>query len=118
MTKLPACTSMISTQLTESELTILDPNNITVTVRNGKRTVDGYDRDGQKVTITTHISNSDPNQHNGFRSQTVVVCDQLSIEERRVLARKLKDEEKLSQTEIARRLGVSQKTISNDLNSK
>ncbi|MCR9837366.1 helix-turn-helix domain-containing protein [Vibrio harveyi] len=115
MAKPPSVTPTISTSLTPNEMSMLDPNNISVTVRNGKRTVEGYDHNGQKVTMTTHISNNSPAQGNGFRSQTMTVCDQLSIEERRQVARQLKDEENLSQTEIARRLGVSQKTISNDL---
>ncbi|MDP2549490.1 helix-turn-helix domain-containing protein [Oceanobacter sp. 4_MG-2023] len=106
-----------STGLTQNEVSMLDQNNITVTVRNGIRTVDGYDHNGQKVTIKTHISNNNPSQGNGFRSQTMTVCDQLSIEERRKIAKQLKSEEKLSQKDIADRLGVSQKTISTDLNS-
>lgn len=107
----------MSTRLSESEASMLDPNKITVTVRKGIRTVNGYDRDGQKITIKTHISNHNLNNNNGFRSKTVSVCDLLSIEERRKVARQLRNEEKLSQKEIADRLGVSQKTISTDLKS-
>lgn len=118
MAKLPSLPpTAMSTGLSENEASMLDPNNITVTVRNGIRIVDGYDHNGQKITMKTHISNNNPSQSNGFRSQTVTVCDSLSIEERRKVAKQLKDEEKLSQKDIADRLGVSQKTISTDLNS-
>ena len=115
MAKPPSIQPASSTGLTPAEESMLLPDNISVTVRNGRRTVEGYNQNGEKVVIQTTIMNTSPGQNNGFRSQTMTVCDQLSIEERRATARRLKTEEKLSQTEIAKRLGVSQKTISNDL---
>jgi DNA-directed RNA polymerase specialized sigma24 family protein len=115
MAKPPAIQSTHSTGLTPSEENMLLPDNISVTVRNGKRTVEGYNHNGEKVVIQTTIMNNNPTQNNGFRSQTMTVCDQLPVDERRAAARRLKAEENLSQLEIAKRLGVSQKTISNDL---
>jgi predicted DNA-binding protein (UPF0251 family) len=115
MAKPPVIQSTPSTGLTPAEENMLLPDNISVTVRNGKRTVEGYNRNGEKIVIQTTIMNNSSSQNNGFRSQTMTVCDQLSVDERRAAARRLKAEEKLSQIEIAKRLGVSQKTISNDL---
>ncbi|EIC5077138.1 helix-turn-helix domain-containing protein [Vibrio parahaemolyticus] len=115
MAKPPSITPSTSTALTQAETNMLDPNNISVTVRNGIRTVEGYNQNGEKVVIKTNIINGNPQNNNGFRSQTMTVCDTLSIEERRIAARRLRDEENLSQVEIAKRLGVSQKTVSNDL---
>lgn len=117
MAKPPVIQQTGSTGLTAAEANMLIPDNISVSIWNGKRTVEGYNQNGEKVVIQTTIINGNPNQNNGFRSQTMTVCDQLSIPERRETARRLKSKEKLSQTEIARRLGVSQKTISNDLNA-
>jgi DNA-directed RNA polymerase specialized sigma subunit len=110
----PSVRPVNSTALTAAEESMLVPDNISVTVRNGKRTVEGYNLNGEKVVIQTTIINDSPSENNGFRSQTMTVCDQLSVEERRKAARRLK-KEKLSQEEIGLRLGVSQKTISNDL---
>lgn len=115
MAKPPAIQTTNSTALTSAEANMLMPDNISVTIRNGKRTVEGYNLNGEKVVIQTTIMNTSPTRNNGFRSQTMTVCDQLSIDERREAARRMKKDEKLSQTEIAKRLGVSQKTISNDL---
>jgi DNA-directed RNA polymerase specialized sigma subunit len=115
MAKPPSIQPASSTGLTPAEANMLIPDNITVSVRNGKRTVEGYNQNGEKVVIQTTIINGSPNQNNGFRSQTMTVCDQLPAEERREAARRLRHDERLSQVEIARRLGVSQKTISNDL---
>lgn len=117
MAKPPAIQPATSTGLTPAEENMLLPDNISVSIRNGKRTVEGYNQNGEKVVIQTTIMNNTHNQNSGFRSQTMTVCDQLTVEERRAAARQLKNEEKLSQTEIAKRLGVSQKTISNDLRS-
>ncbi|EOT1757910.1 helix-turn-helix domain-containing protein [Citrobacter koseri] len=118
MAKPPAIQPVASTGLTPAESNMLMPDNISVSIRNGKRTVEGYNKNGEKVVIQTTVMNVTPSQNNGFRSQTMTVCDQLSVEERRAVVQRMKKEEKLSQVEIARRLGVSQKTISNDLNAK
>lgn len=118
MAKPPAIQQTGSTGLTAAEANMLMQDNISVSIRNGKRTVEGYNQNGEKVVIQTTIINGSPSQNNGFRSQTMTVCDQLPVHERRKAARRLKSEEKLSQTEIARILGVSQKTISNDLNAE
>ncbi len=118
MPKPPAIQSTNSTALTIAEENMLVPDNISVSIRNGKRTVEGYNYNGEKVVIQTTIINGSPSKNNGFRSKTMTVCDELSVAERREAVRQMKNEEKLSQIEIARRLGVSQKTISNDLNSK
>lgn len=115
MTKTPSTQPASSTSLTPAEASMLLPDDITVSVKNGKRTVEGYNQSGEKVVIQTTVRKASPSRNNGFRSQTMTVCDQLPAEERREVARQLKQEENLSQVEIARRLGVSQKTISNDL---
>lgn len=65
---------------------------------------------GRDVNIV--VENSD----SGFRGQAVNVCEMLSIKVRRFEARWLK-KEGLTQTAIAAKLGVSQKTICDDLNS-
>ncbi|WP_420592125.1 helix-turn-helix domain-containing protein [Bacterioplanoides sp.] len=112
MALVPKQTSLPSTGLTANEESILDPNNVSVSIRNGKRTVEGYDDQGRKVTMTTHIGQSE--RSTGFRRQSMTVCDQLSIEERKKVARQLRDEG-MTQDQIASQLGVSQKTVSNDL---
>lgn len=113
MANLTLTPQTIQTGLTPAEADMLAPNNISVTIRNGKRTVEGYNQNGEKVVIQTFINSSA--QSRGFRSQTMTVCDQLPVEERREVARRMKNDDKLTQAEIAKRLGVSQKTISNDL---
>ncbi len=118
MPKPPMIRQTRTTGLTAAEADMLQPDNLTVSIRNGKRTVEGYNQNGEKVVIQTTIINRDSRTNNGFRSQTVTVCDKLSISERREAVRRLKNEANLSQTEIARRLGVSQKTVSNDLNAE
>lgn len=104
-----------STQLSEAESNMLMPDNINVSIKNGIRTVEGFNANGEKVVIETILSNDDESYNSGFRQKTMTVCDNLEPEERRNIAKKLKKEQKLSQIEIAKRLGVSQKTISNDL---
>lgn len=113
MAKPPSIHPTASTALTAAEESMLNPDNISVTIRNGKRIVEGYNQNGEKVVIETTIMNSSEQSY-GFRSQTMTVCDQLSIPERREVAQRLA-QEGLPQTEIAKRLGVSQKTISTDL---
>ncbi|GAB1536649.1 hypothetical protein ADMFC3_22800 [Geovibrio sp. ADMFC3] len=106
-----------STELSSFEKNMLDPNDVSVTIRNGKRTVEGYDLNGNKVVMTTYLSNNAAAENKGLYSQTMSVCAGLSKEERVQEAKRLKKEEKLSQVEIAKKLDVSQKTISNDLKS-
>ncbi|WP_155956541.1 helix-turn-helix domain-containing protein [Rhizobium sp. CF080] len=54
---------------------------------------------------------------NGFQEQIMSVSAALQPRERRIEAKKLR-KEGMSQTAIAARLGVSQKTISNDLDGR
>jgi DNA-directed RNA polymerase specialized sigma24 family protein len=115
MAKPPVLRNSQSTTLTETEESMLIPDNISVSIRNGTRIVEGYNHDGEKVVIKTTISNNNSSTGKGFRQKEVTVCDELSPEQRRLEAQRLKQEQKLSQAEIARFLGVSQKTISNDL---
>jgi len=105
------------TSLSDAEAIMLQPDNISVTIRNGIRTIEGFNKNGEKVVIETIISNSNPSINNGFKQQNMSVCDKLSPSERKNIAIQLKQEKKLTQAEIAKKLGVSQKTISNDLNS-
>ena len=114
MGKLPSLPSSNLTALTESEMRELDPSNITVTVRGGKRTVEGYDYNGNKVVREITLYNGVPHQKAGFRQLEHTECGPLSIDDRKNIARDLK-KKGMSQTDIAKRLGVSQKTISNDL---
>ncbi|WGK70290.1 HTH domain-containing protein [Candidatus Haliotispira prima] len=139
--KTPSRLPTMSTGLTPDEAKMLNPEaDITVALRDGgtTRTVEGYGHDGQEVTIRTQISNKAPDQGNGFRSPKTVKSKNLptvqipnlghpspempksgnlSIGERRQEAKRLKNEGKLSQKAIAIKLGVSQKTVSNDLKS-
>ena len=104
-----------STCLSDAEKNMLQSDNISVTIRNGIRTVEGYNNSGEKVVIETILSNNDATKNNGFRQQNMSVCDKLNTDERRKVAKDLRDTQKLTQLEIAKKLGVSQKTISNDL---
>ena len=115
MTKPPAIQLTNSTALTTAEANILVPDNISVTIRNGKRTVEGYNYNGEKVVIQTTVFNKSTIENNALRSITMTVCDKQPVAERREEARRMKKDGKISQVEIAKRLGVSQKTISNDL---
>ncbi|TAL83320.1 MAG: helix-turn-helix domain-containing protein [Rhodanobacter sp.] len=54
---------------------------------------------------------------NGLKQRTLSACEPLSIENRRFEAKRL-HRENHTQHEIAEILGVSQKTISNDLNHR
>lgn len=108
-------TSKTSTALTSAEAQLFDNKDITVRVKNGVRTIEGYDHAGHKVLLTTTVYNPST-ENNGYRSQTMTVCDKLNKEERKEIALKLRNEENITQQEIATRLGVSQRTISSDLN--
>ena len=79
----------------------------TAKVKNGSTTFVGKADDG---TITRFSNYSG----NGFTERTVSKCVPLTPSERQEEARRL-SRQKLTQIDIAERLGVSQKTISNDL---
>ena len=80
----------------------------TITQKPGHTTITATTTDGQYVRVEKY------NCNNGFSEGSMSVFVPGSIEERRDEARRLRDTG-LSQTAIADRLGVSQKTISNDL---
>ncbi|CAH6337728.1 MULTISPECIES: helix-turn-helix domain-containing protein [Enterobacterales] len=80
----------------------------TITQKPGHTTITATTTDGQHVRVEKY------NGNNGFSEGSMSVFVPGSIEERRDEARRLRDTG-LSQTAIADRLGVSQKTISNDL---
>ncbi|HAT3809591.1 TPA: helix-turn-helix domain-containing protein [Morganella morganii] len=80
----------------------------TITQKPGHTVITATTTDGQHVRVEKYKGN------NGFAEGSMSVFVPRSIEERRVEARRLKDTG-LSQVEVAARLGVSQKTISNDL---
>lgn len=82
----------------------------TLTIKDGKQSLKGKTSDGRAVNVVVQDSGS------GFREQTVSICEVLTIKARRFEARRLR-KEGLTQTAIAAKLGVSQKTISDDLNS-
>jgi len=85
-------------------------SKVTITIDDGKRTLKGRTNDGQAVNVVVRDSGS------GFKERTVSMCDVLTIDDRQAEAKRLK-REGFTQAVIADKLGVSQKTISNDLNS-
>ncbi|USL57880.1 hypothetical protein IAQ00_19965 [Pantoea ananatis] len=74
----------------------------------GRTTLTAKTTDGQNVRVSRYDGN------NGLREASMSVFQPDSIAERRIEARRLKDKGH-TQMEIAEILGVSQKTISNDL---
>lgn len=80
------------------------------TVKNGSTTFVGKTEDGTTVRYTNYTTN-------GFSEKTISKCEQLQISNRQAEAKRL-SRLKHTQAEIAERLGVSQKTISNDLRKK
>jgi DNA-binding transcriptional regulator YiaG len=81
--------------------------NFDVSCNNGELTVTGTNQTGQQIRINQY-------QANGFSEGTLSTFQPSSRESRQYEAKRLKGNG-LSQQEIANRLGVSQKTISNDL---
>jgi hypothetical protein len=75
--------------------------------RHGQRTLIGKTKDGETTRLSIY-------RKNGFSEQTLSSCAPLTPEQRRKEAKRLR---KIghTQTEIADRLGCSQKTISVDL---
>ncbi|WP_036240923.1 helix-turn-helix domain-containing protein [Mesorhizobium sp. STM 4661] len=80
----------------------------TISIQKGKKHFKGRTRNGKAINVILRDGGS------GFQEQTVSFCDVLSVKDRRVEAKRLR-KEGMRQTVIAERLGVSQKTISNDL---
>jgi len=97
--------------LSQHEANMLKDDNITISIKNGIRRVEGYNNEGQKVVIETIIHETNTN---GFQQKMMSVCDNLSVDDRRKVAKTLRSQG-LTQEEIAKKLDVSQKTISNDL---
>lgn len=85
-------------------------SKVTITIEDGKRSLKGRTNNGQAVNVVVRDSGS------GFKERTVSMCDVLTIDDRQAEAKRLK-QEGFTQAVIADKLGVSQKTISNDLNS-
>lgn len=81
--------------------------NFNVTCKNGQLTVSGTNQGGQKVRVSGY-------QANGYTEGSMSSFQPSTIDARRAEANRLKSLG-LTQQEIADRLGVSQKTISNDL---
>ncbi|MFW7204176.1 helix-turn-helix domain-containing protein [Serratia sp. BNK-17] len=79
--------------------------------KSGQVTVSGISgRTGQHVRVTTY-------EGTGFSERTVSTCDLMPLDQRRQETQRLRSTG-LSQQQIADRLGVSQKTVSNDLKKK
>lgn len=77
--------------------------------KSGQRTIKGKTADGQTVRLSSY-------DDNGFSERTISSCGRLSPPERKEEVRRLYNGGRgLTQMQIADRLGVSQKTISNDL---
>ena len=81
--------------------------NFNVSCNNGELTVTGTDQNGKHIRVNSY-------QGNGFTEGTMSTFQPGGKEARRLEAVRLR-ESGLTQQEIANRLGVSQKTISNDL---
>lgn len=79
-----------------------------ILIQKGKKHFKGRTRDGKAINVILRDGGS------GFQEQTLSVCAVLSVEDRKIEAKRLK-KEGMSQAAIGERLGVSQKTISNDL---
>lgn len=92
-------------------LTEIGLEECTISISRGKQTLKGV----TKTKRAVHIMLRDGG--NGFQEQIISVCAALEPRERRIEAKKLR-KEGMSQTAIAARLGVSQKTISNDLDGR
>lgn len=75
--------------------------------KHGHKTISGRTKSGGTVRYSVYASN-------GFRERSVSSCDGLAPARRRAEAKRL-SKSGLTQTEIAERLGCSQKTVSNDL---
>lgn len=79
--------------------------------KGGQRILQGKTSDGQKIRMSSY-------DNHGFNERTISSCNLLSPERRREEAKRLyKNGRGLTQGQIAERLGVSQKTVSNDVNS-
>lgn len=78
-----------------------------ITSKGGQKTISGRTKGGGAVRLSIYTSN-------GFRERTSSTSDGLSPARRRTEAKRLR-KSGLTQSEIAERLGCSQKTISNDL---
>lgn len=75
--------------------------------KRGHKTISGRTKSGGAVRYSVYASN-------GFHERSVSSCNGLSPARRRAEAKRL-SKRGLTQTEIAERLGCSQKTVSNDL---
>ncbi|MBJ2250532.1 helix-turn-helix domain-containing protein [Pseudomonas sp. MF6784] len=82
----------------------------TISLKDGKKSLKGKTANGEAINVIVR------NDGTGFKEQTVSICRVLSISDRRIEAKRLK-KEGMSQVAIAAKLGVSQKTISDDLAS-
>ncbi len=78
-----------------------------ITSKNGLRKLKTKSFDGATVMYAHYVGN-------GFEEQTTSRCVALTVKQRRTEARRLR-KMGLTQVDIADKLGVSQKTISNDL---
>jgi hypothetical protein len=81
----------------------------TIKSKPGRKTISGRTTNGGAVRYQFYSGN-------GFRERTSSSCDPLPPQKRRAEAKRM-TKEGLTQTEIAERLGCSQKTVSNDLRS-
>lgn len=79
-----------------------------ILIQKGKKHFKGRTGDGKAINVILRDFGS------GFQEQTLSVCPVLSVEDRKIEAMRQK-RVGMSQAAIGERLGVSQKTISNDL---
>ena len=99
--------------LTPQETQMFQPDNIIISIKNGIKRVEGFNQKGEKIILETYSSGQTTD--GGYQHKSMSVCGSLPVDERRQVASELRDQG-YTQIEIAKRLGVSQKTISNDLN--
>ena len=76
----------------------------------GTMKIRAQDAYGATMTLTSYVNKQNGYQEGGFTA----LPTKMTPSERKVEAKRLKDQD-FSQSDIADRLGVSQKTISNDL---
>lgn len=92
----------------ESVVDDMGLSEATLTFKNGKRSLKGKTAEGRTMNVSVRDNGS------GYKEQVISVCEVLPIQKRREEVRSM-SKEGHSQTVIAEKLGVSQKTISNDL---
>jgi hypothetical protein len=93
---------------TKQVIESLDLDEFNLKIKNGKVSVDGKTSEGFSIRLSTYNAN-------GFTERSSSICDPDATREQLIVEAKRLAKEKFTQSEIAIRLGKSQKTISNYL---